>query len=461
MSNTPVLTVTNPATGKSVREVATLSDAALENTLASAQQATGDWAALGFAGRARVLRRVAELLREQSPRLETLMREEMGKPVKEAPGEVAKAAWCAEHYAEHAEAYLADDVIEADASRSFVRYRPLGVILGILPWNAPFWLASRFFSPTLMAGNTCVMKHDPNVPGCAAAIAEVFEQAGAPPGVFQNLPLETDRVGRVIEDQRVQAVSFTGSERAGGIVASTAAACIKHSVLELGGSDPAIVLADADLDKAADTLVLSRMINAGQSCIAAKRLIIEAPVYQAMLDKLQSRMEKLRVGDPADPDTDIGPIARSDLRDELHRQVSETVEAGARCLMGGQLPEADGFFYPVTLLADVNSSMSCAREETFGPVAVVMQARDAEHAMAIANDTPWGLAASVWTGRDDALDYASRLQSGQIVINGLVKTDPRLPSGGIKRSGFGRELGRHGIHEFVNAQQVWVGPAKT
>lgn len=460
MSNAPVLIATNPATGKPVREVATLSDGQIEQALAAAQRATADWAGLGFAGRARILRRVAALLREQSPRFEALMREEMGKPSKEAPGEVGKAAWCAEHYAEHAEAYLADEVIASDASRSLVRYRPLGVILGILPWNAPFWLASRFFSPTLMAGNTCVMKHDPHVPGCAAAIAEVFVEAGAPSGVFQNLPVETERVARVIEDPRVQAVSFTGSERAGGIVASTAAACIKHSVLELGGSDPAIVLADADLDKAADTLVLSRMINAGQSCIAAKRLIIEAPVYQAMLDKLQSRMQDLKVGDPANPETDIGPIARKDLRDQLHRQVSETIEAGARCLMGGELPSGEGYYYPVTLLADVEPQMTGAREETFGPVAVVMQAADAEQAMAMANDSPWGLAASVWTGRDDALDYASRLESGQIVINGLVKTDPRLPSGGIKRSGFGRELGRHGIHEFVNAQQVWVGPAR-
>ncbi|TVS11030.1 MAG: NAD-dependent succinate-semialdehyde dehydrogenase [Wenzhouxiangella sp.] len=459
MTQQPKLKVVNPATGQSVREIDTISDRQLEAALQAASDAAPDWAALGFGGRAKILEKVAAILRRDSERFEVLMREEMGKPAREAPGEVAKAAWCAEHYAAHAQAYLASDDIESDASRSFVQYRPLGAILGILPWNAPFWLAARFFAPTLMAGNTCLIKHDPHVPGCAAAIAEVFQEAGTPEGVFQNLALETGRVGRVIQDQRIQAVSFTGSDRAGGIVASTAAASIKHSVLELGGSDPAIVLADADLDEAADKLVLSRMINAGQSCIAAKRLIIEAPVYEEFLDKLRTRMEQLTVGDPASPETDIGPIARSDLRDNLHRQVRETIEAGARCLLGGELPPGDGFFYPVTLLADVTPGMCAASEETFGPVAVVMRAGNAEQAMAIANDTPWGLAASVWTGRPDAVDYASRFESGQVAINGLVKTDPRLPSGGIKRSGFGRELGRHGIHEFVNAQQVWIGPA--
>lgn len=459
MEKRPNLEVVNPATGKCLREIDTISDRQLEAALQAASDAASNWAALGFDGRGKILGRVAAILREDSERFEVLMREEMGKPAKEAPGEVAKAAWCAEHYAAHAETYLAADEIESDASRSFVQYRPLGAILGILPWNAPIWLASRFFSPTLMAGNTCLIKHDPHVPGCAEALAEVFQRAGAPEGVFQNLALETERVGRVIQDERIQGVSFTGSERAGGIVASTAAAAIKHSVLELGGSDPAIVLADADLDEAADKLVRSRMINAGQSCIAAKRLIIEAPVYDVFLDKLRALMEKLTVGDPASPETDIGPIARSDLRDNLHRQVTETVEAGARCLLGGDLPRGDGFFYPVTLLADVTPDMCAASEETFGPVTVVMRAEDAEQAMSIANDTPWGLAASLWTTRPDVVDYASRFESGQVAINGLVKTDPRLPSGGIKRSGFGRELGRHGIHEFVNAQQVWIGPA--
>ncbi len=460
MEQRPRLEAVNPATGKRVREVEAISDRQLEAALQAATDAAPEWEAIGFGGRAKILRSAAAILREDSERFETLMREEMGKPVREAPGEVAKAAWCAEHYAEHAEAYLASDEIASDARRSFVQYRPLGAILGILPWNAPFWLASRFFSPTLMAGNTCLIKHDPHVPGCAEAIAELFQRAGAPQGVLQNLALETDRVGRVIEDERIQGVSFTGSERAGGIVASTAAARIKHSVLELGGSDPAIVLADADLDEAADKLVMSRTINAGQSCIAAKRLIIEGSVYDCFVDKLRERMQRLTVGDPASAETDIGPIARGDLRENLHRQVKATVEAGARCLLGGDLPAGDGFFYPVTLLADVTARMCAASEETFGPVAVVMRAEDAEQAMAIANDTPWGLAASVWTTRRDAVSYASRFESGQVAINGLVKTDPRLPSGGIKRSGFGRELGRHGIHEFVNAQQVWVGPAR-
>jgi succinate-semialdehyde dehydrogenase/glutarate-semialdehyde dehydrogenase len=455
-----MLEVIEPATGKTLRQVETLSDAALEQSIAKADSAGAEWRALSFAERGEYLRRVAKAFRDNSARLETLMREEMGKPVKEAPGEVAKAAWCAEHYAEHAEAYLAPEDIASDASHSFVRYQPLGVILGVLPWNAPFWLAARFFAPTLMAGNTCLIKHDPHVPGCAAAIEEMFQIAGLPDGVLVNLPLETERTAQVIEDDRVQAVSFTGSDRAGGIVAATAAAKIKHAVLELGGSDPAIVLADAELDTAADTIALSRMINAGQSCIAAKRIIVEAPVYEAFIEKLKQRLEKLKVGDPSDPASDIGPLARGDLRDQLHRQVSETIQQGARCLLGGQRPDDDGFYYPVTLLADVETGMCVTNEETFGPVAVVMKADNPEHAMAIANDSEWGLAGSVWTQRSDALAYASAMVTGQIVINGIVKTDPRLPSGGIKRSGFGRELGVHGIHEFVNAQQVWIGPAK-
>lgn len=450
----------NPTIGQTQYEIDSLTDAELEQRLAAAHVAFEGWAATGFDERARVLRDVAGLMRDEVETLARLMTDEMGKPIREARGEVEKAAWCAEHYAEHAKAYLADEHLHSDASQSYVQYLPLGTILGILPWNAPFWLAFRFAAPTLMAGNTCLLKHDPNVPACGEAVGKLFERVDAPAGVFANLPLETERVEPVIRDRRVQAVSFTGSEKAGGIVASTAAAEIKHSVLELGGSDPAIVLADADLDKAADVVCLSRVINAGQSCIAAKRIIVEESVHDEFVERLRDRLAKLEVGDPSEEATDIGPIARQDLRENLHRQVRETVEAGARCLLGGELPDGEGYFYPVTLLTHVGPEMTAAREETFGPVAVVMKVAGEAEAVSLANDTDYGLAAAVWTSTERGVAMASRLEAGQVAVNGIVKTDPRLPSGGVKRSGIGRELGPHGIREFVNAQQVWVGPPK-
>jgi len=447
----------NPATGQLQYQVETLDDKTVEERIGAAQAAFSGWAAAGFEERGRVLRRLAGVLRDDADRLAMLMVEEMGKPIGEARGEIEKAAWCAEHYAQHASAYLRTEPIVSDASRSYVQYLPLGVIAGILPWNAPFWLALRFIAPTLMAGNTCLLKHDPNVPACGEAMAGLLEQAGAPAGIFANLPLETERVANIIRDPRVQAVSFTGSERAGGVVASTAAAEIKHSLLELGGSDPAIVLADADLDEAAQTICLSRIINAGQSCIAAKRIIVEAAVHDEFVSRLHARLAALRVGNPAREDTDVGPIARTDLREELHRQVQDTVAAGAKCLLGGQMPVGEGFYYPVTLLTGVDAGMVAAREETFGPVAVVMKVDDEQEAVALANNTRYGLAAAVWTASTErARRMAARLEAGQVAINGIVKTDPRLPSGGVKRSGIGRELGPHGIREFVNAQQVWI-----
>ena len=454
-----MLKATDPSNGKVIREVQTLEADQVERLLSTGQQAFQEWRQTTFAERASVLRDVARLMHEDIDRLAMLMTEEMGKPVKEAHGEVKKAAWCAEHYADHAEQYLATETITSDASHSYVRYEPLGVILGILPWNAPFWLAFRYGAPTLMAGNTCIMKHDPHVPGCAEAIAELFERVNAPAGIFQNLPLQTPEVEAVIRDERIRAVSFTGSERGGAAVSSIAASEIKHSVLELGGSDPAIVLADADLEQAADTLVLSRIINAGQSCIAAKRLIIEAPVYDKMLDMLKERFARLKLGDPREESTDVGPMARDDLRAELHKLVTDSIKAGARCLLGGEIPDGPGNYYPVTLLADVTTDMPVACEETFGPVGVVMKARDADDALLLANNSRYGLGAAVWTAdaqRGEAM--AKQLEAGQVSVNGIVKTDPRLPSGGIKRSGFGRELGPHGIREFVNAKQIWVGP---
>ena len=456
-----MLRAINPATGEIVREIPTETAETIEGKLAAAEAAFSSSRRTSFAERAKLLNAVAAHMRKNVDTLAPLMTEEMGKPAKEAVGEVNKAAWCAEHYAEHAEAYLARQVIASDASLSYVQHLPLGPVLGILPWNAPFWLAFRFSAPALMAGNTCLMKHDPHVPGCAAAIANVFRAVGAPDGLFDALMLETPAVEPVIRDRRVRAVSFTGSSRGGSAVASIAASEIKPAVLELGGSDPSIVLAGADLDAAASVLKTSRIINAGQSCIAAKRLIVEDSAYEPFLEKLSSELQALRLGDPAEMETDVGPIARADLREELHRQVTETVKQGANLAFGGEMPAGPGYFYPVTLLTGVEPGMCAFAEETFGPVAVVIRARDAEHALAMANDTEYGLAASIWTGDPDGAEAMAReIEAGQVAINGIVKTDPRLPSGGIKRSGYGRELGPHGIHEFVNAQQVWMGPAK-
>lgn len=449
--------VINPATGEKLQDSPVLDAAAQEAALVGAREAYNSWKLTSYAERADVLKAVAAKMREQLETLAPLMTLEMGKPIKEARGEVLKAAWCAEHYAEQAEAYLSSLTLESDASHSYVQYLPLGTVLGILPWNAPFWLAFRFCAPALMAGNTCLMKHDLHVPASAQAIADLFDQVGAPAGIMQNMPMDNAAIERVIRDPRVQAVSLTGSEKAGSAVAAIAGSEIKPVVLELGGSDACIVLADADLEKAADTITLSRIINAGQSCIAAKRIIVEASVYDQLLEMLKERLARLKLGDPAEESTDVGPMARDDLRQNLHRQVAETVSAGARCLMGGEVPEGAGYFYPVTLLADVKPGMTAAVEETFGPVAVVMKAADADEAISIANDSRYGLAAGIWTERRRGEQLARRLEVGQVAVNGIVKTDPRLPSGGIKCSGLGRELGPQGIHEFVNAQQIWLG----
>lgn len=455
-----MLTVTNPATGQIVNEVAPVDIAQLETIMEASHEAFHAWRKTSFAERATLLRAVAQRMRDDMETLAPIMTEEMGKPIKEARGEVEKAAWCAEHYAEHAEGYLKRDEIASDATLSYVQYLPLGPVLGILPWNAPFWLAFRFCAPALMAGNTCVMKHDPHVPGCAAAIEGVFNAVGAPRGLFQNLPLANEHVEQAIRHARIQAVSFTGSSRAGAIVAATAASEVKPSVLELGGSDPAIVLADADLEAAANAITLSRIINAGQSCIASKRIILEASIHDRFVEMLRERLAKLKVGDPREESTDVGPIARANLRDELHRQVQATIDAGATCVLGGEIPEGPGYFYPVTLLTNVQPGMTAYCEETFGPVAAVIKVQDVNEALRLANDTPYGLASSIWTSRERGEALAGEIFAGQVVINGIVKTDPRLPSGGIKRSGYGRELGPHGIHEFVNAQQVWIGPKK-
>lgn len=447
----------NPTTGRPLPEVATDPDADVERKLQRAADAWEDWRRRPFSARAEVMRAVASHMREHVETLAPVMTLEMGKPIREARGEVLKAALAADHYAEHAGAYLADERIASDAARSWVQYLPLGPVLGILPWNAPFWLAFRFCAPALMAGNTCVMKHDPHTPLSAQAIAGVFEAVGAPGGLLENVVVENPRVEGLIRDPRIQAVSFTGSDRAGALVAATAASEIKRAVLELGGSDPAIVLADADLERAAEVIALSRIINAGQSCIAAKRIIVEDRVHDTFVEHLRGCLGRLTVGDPFSESTDVGPIARADLREVLHHQVRTTLDEGASCAMGGVIPDGEGFYYPVTLLTGVEEGMCATREETFGPVAVVLRVPDASEALRVANATPWGLGASVWTSAERGVAMAREIVAGQVSVNGIVKTDPRLPSGGVRRSGYGRELGPHGIREFVNVQQVWVG----
>jgi succinate-semialdehyde dehydrogenase / glutarate-semialdehyde dehydrogenase len=453
-----MLTVIDPTTGELVREQEAATPEQAQEAVAAAHDAFGVWRRKSFDERAQVLRAVAAKLREDIEHHALLMTEEMGKPIKEARGEVEKAAWCAEHYADNAEDYLAPQTIASDATRSYVQHLPLGPVLGILPWNAPYWLAFRFLAPALMAGNTCVMKHDSHVPACAEAIAGLFDQVGAPSGIVNNLPLRSPDVEPVIRDERIVAVSVTASDRAGSAVASIAGSEIKPCVLELGGSDPAIVLADADLEAAAEVIAVSRIINAGQSCIAAKRIIVEDEVHDRFVELLRGHLEALKLGDPREESTDVGPIARKDLRDELHEQVRRSIDAGATCLLGGEIPDGDGFFYPPTLLVDVSTDMAASCEETFGPIAAVLRVSDADEALRVANDTPYGLGAAVWSATERAEAMAGEIMTGQVAVNGIVKTDPRLPSGGVKRSGFGRELGPHGIREFVNTQQVWVGP---
>lgn len=424
----------------------------------------GSWQNTTYAQRAELLNNVAKEMKDNLDYYALPMTDEMGKPINEARGEVNKAAWAAEHYAEFGEEYLKEEYLESDATESYVQYTPLGVTLGVLPWNAPFWLAFRYLAPALMSGNTCIMKHDSHTPLCAIRIVEAFQKAGFPQDVVQNLFVDHTLIEDVIRDPRVMGVSLTGSSRAGAAVGAIAGNEIKPMVLELGGSDPAIILADTvDLEHAADIVVLSRYINAGQSCIAAKRILVEEPIYEKFIALLKERFEKLKLGDPRDESTTIGPIARKELVEEMHEQVERSVQAGARVVLGGnRLDDMDGYFFPVTLLADVEPGMVVSCQETFGPIAAVVKVKDTDDAIKIANDTEFGLGGSIWSGDiEKAKKMAGQIVTGQISINGIVKSDPRLPSGGVKKSGIGKELGPHGIKMFVNTQQVWVGPVKS
>jgi len=448
----------NPADGQMIREYAEAAPEEVAAALQRARRAFGHWRQAPFEERAAVLRAAAGELRRRRDDLARLMALEMGKPIAQGRAEADKCAWVCDYYAEQASRFLAPEPAETDASRSYVAFEPLGVVLAVMPWNFPLWQVFRFAAPALMAGNTGLLKHASNVCGCALAIEEVLRAAGLPEGAFRTLLVGSGRVASIIEAPEVAAVTLTGSTPAGRAVAARAGACLKKSVLELGGSDPYVVLEDADLEATAETCAASRLINGGQSCIAAKRFVVVDAVRSRFTELLVERLRARRMGDPLDETTDVGPQARRDLRDDLHRQVAGSVEKGARLLLGGAVPEGPGAFYPPSALVDVRPGMPAFDEELFGPVAAIVPARDEGKAVSLANASPFGLGAAVFTRDVERGERIARerIEAGSCFVNAFVKSDPRLPFGGIKESGYGRELAAFGIREFVNVKTVYV-----
>jgi len=447
----------DPATGELIESFDEISDSELEAALARAQQAFHAYRNTSFADRAGWLREAAQILESEKDKWARLMTREMGKTYKAAVAEAEKCAWACRYFAEQGARFLADEAIETDADRSYVRYLPLGPVLAVMPWNFPFWQVIRFAAPALMAGNVGLLKHASNVSRCALALEEIFRRAGFPAGAFQTLLLGSARVARVIADERVRAVTLTGSDIAGSKVAAEAGKHIKKAVMELGGSDPFIVLPSADLGVAVTTAITARNINNGQSCIAAKRFIVHERVYDEFERRMVEGLARLKVGDPMLEDTDVGPLATKQILETVERQVEESVRSGARLLIGGRRLERPGYFYPVSALAQIPEQAPAWREEVFGPVALLFKVRDLSEAIELANASPYGLGSSVWTA-DEAERRLSidELEAGCTFINAMVVSDPRLPFGGVKRSGYGRELARHGIREFVNVKSVSV-----
>jgi succinate-semialdehyde dehydrogenase / glutarate-semialdehyde dehydrogenase len=447
----------NPATGQTVRTFSPLSEAELDARLQCAADTYRRYRRTPIADRLGKLQRAAEILESEKEEFGRLMVMEMGKTLKAATEEAAKCALGCRYYVEHAERFLADEHVATNASRSFVAYQPIGPILAVMPWNFPFWQVFRFAAPALAAGNVGLLKHASNVPQCALAIQEIFRRAGFPEGCFQTLLIETQRVQRVIDDVRVAAVTLTGSTGAGSAVASAAGKQIKKTVLELGGSDPFIVMPGCDLEAAARTAVRARTINNGQSCIAAKRFIVVGSIADEFERRLVEGIRSLVVGDPMDPATDVGPLANEAQVKILADQVQRSVRAGARLLTGGQPIDGSGFYFAPGVLTNITPESPAYREEVFGPVALLFRARDIEEAIKIANDSQFGLGASAWTNDPRERDrFVAELEAGMVFINGMVASDPRLPFGGVKQSGYGRELSVYGLREFVNIKTVWI-----
>ncbi len=450
----------NPATGGTLRQFPPLSDQEIEKKLDLARRAFRVHRRTPFAERAQKMLRAAEILEKDKDQFARLMTLEMGKPLKAAGEEAAKCAWACRYYAETAERALADEVVVTNATRSFIHYEPLGPILAVMPWNFPFWQVIRFAAPALMAGNTGLLKHASNVPQCALAVEEIFRRAGFPEGVFQTLLIGSDQVQKVLDDPRIVAATLTGSEPAGSKVASQCGRQIKKTVLELGGSDPFVVMPSADLHEAVPTAVRARCINNGQSCIAAKRFIVAEEIYDEFERRFVEDMRALKLGDPMDETTQVGPLATPGILADLERQVEKLVKDGARVLTGGQRVARPGNYYQPTVITGINRKSPVYYEELFGPVAMLFRARDLDEAIEMANDSPFGLGASAWTNDErERARFIDEIESGQVFINGMVASDPRLPFGGVKRSGYGRELGLFGIREFVNIKTVWIKEA--
>ena len=448
----------NPATGKTIREYEEMTPGEASGIVENVDAAYAAWRETSFAERAERMATAADILRNKANEYGRLMAEEMGKPLRDGRAESNKCGWVCDYYADNAESFLQREMVETDASKSFVTFRPLGVVLAIMPWNFPFWQVFRFAAPALMAGNVAVLKHASNVPGCALAIEDIFRQAGFPDNVFRTVLVGSDQVDTLIKNPLVRAVTLTGSTRAGRAVAASAGAALKKTVLELGGSDPYVVLDDADLEQAVATCVNSRLINSGQSCIAAKRFVVTAANRAEFEERYVARMEAVTMGDPINENNQIGPQARADLRDDLHRQVVVSAENGATILLGGAVPPGPGAYYPPTVLTDVGPGMPAYDDELFGPVAAIIPVEDEAEAIRVANDSPFGLGAAVFTQDKEKGERiaAVELEAGCCFVNEFVRSDPRLPFGGIKESGYGRELSHYGIKEFVNIKTVYV-----
>ncbi|TXB68901.1 NAD-dependent succinate-semialdehyde dehydrogenase [Phaeodactylibacter luteus] len=448
----------DPATGDTISSYEELGNKMLNKAIVAADTAYQDWQLVALDEKARKLRNAARVLEEEKEALSMLITREMGKPIKAAQAEIEKCAWTCLYYAQNAERFLRDEFVVTDAAKSYIAYRPIGPLLAIMPWNFPFWQVFRFAAPNLMAGNTILLKHAPNVPGCALAIASIFEKAGYPKGVFNSLLIPQKKVKRLIKNRLVRGVTLTGSVGAGRAVAAEAGKALKKTVLELGGSDPYLILEDADIAKAARTCAQSRLLNNGQSCIGAKRFIVLEPVYKDFLDAFRAEMGKAVLGDPLEQQTTLGPLARADLREQLHSQVKQSRKKGAKIILGGKKAKGKGYYYPPTILAGVQRGMPAYHEELFGPVASVMKAQNEREAVRLANDTLFGLGAGIFTQDLERGERLARehLQAGSCFVNEMVKSDPRLPFGGIKNSGYGRELSHYGLREFTNPKTVYI-----